>query len=89
MDAVSLPALKDSAVECLEPKPGVRSDNPVNKFVRDFRKKYGYIPSFYAAQSYDLVRFIDHSIRVAGGISDRDALRDAMRLVGYQAPGAT
>jgi branched-chain amino acid transport system substrate-binding protein len=46
-------------------------------------EKYGYIPSFYAAQSYDLVRFIDHAIRVAGGISDRDALRDAMRLGGY------
>ena len=82
VDAVSLPALKDSAVGVLGTQTWSPDlDNPVNKrFVRDFRKKYGYIPSFYAAQSYDLVRFIDHSIRVAGGISDRDALRDAMRL---------
>ena len=85
VDAVSLPALKDSAVGVLGTQTWSPDlDNPVNKrFVRDFRKKYGYIPSFYAAQSYDLVRFIDHSIRVAGGISDRDALRDAMRLGGY------
>jgi branched-chain amino acid transport system substrate-binding protein len=85
VDAVSLPALKDSALGVLGTQTWSPDlDNPVNKrFVRDFRKKYGYIPSFYAAQSYDLVRFIDHSIRVAGGVSDRDALRDAMRLGGY------
>ena len=85
VDGTTLPALKQMAVGVLGTQTwSPDMDNPVNRrFVRDFRKKYGYIPSFYAAQSYDLVRFIDHAIRVAGGISDHDTLRDAMRLGGY------
>ncbi|MCZ6524044.1 MAG: ABC transporter substrate-binding protein, partial [Alphaproteobacteria bacterium] len=52
--AVTLPAQKESALGMFgtmfwSPDLG----NPVNvKFVADFRAKYGYIPSFYGAQSY-------------------------------------
>ena len=80
-DAVTLPAQKDAALGVLgtqtwSPDLG----NPVNKrFVDDFRAKYGYIPSFYAAQAYDTVRFLDAAVAKVGNVSDRDALRAAMR----------
>ncbi len=80
-DAVTLPAQKDAALGVLgtqtwSPDLG----NPVNKrFVEDFKAKYGYIPSFYAAQAYDTVRFLDAAVAKVGNVSDRDALRAAMR----------
>jgi len=43
-------------------------DNPANKkFVSAFRKAYGYIPSYYAAQSYDAIKLIDSAIRAVHG----------------------
>ncbi len=42
--------------------------NPANKkFVADFRKSYGYIPSYYAAQSYDAINLIDSAVRAVHG----------------------
>ena len=80
-DAVTLPAQKDAALGVLGTQtwsPDLA--NPVNKrFVEDFRAKYGYIPSFYAAQAYDTVRFLDAAVAKVGNVSDRDALRAAMR----------
>lgn len=80
-DAVTLPAQKDAALGVLGTQtwsPDLA--NPVNKrFVADFRAKYGYIPSFYAAQAYDTVRFLDAAVAKVGNVSDRDALRAAMR----------
>ena len=81
VDAISLPALKGAAVGTF----GVQHWSPdlgntVNRrFVADYRKTYGKIPSFYAAQAYDTVMFLDKAIRKAGGVSDRDKLRAAMR----------
>jgi branched-chain amino acid transport system substrate-binding protein len=81
VDAISLPALKDSALGVLGTQtwsPDLR--NSVNRrFVDDFKMKYGKYPSFYSAQTYDAVMFLDHAIRKAGGVSDRDKLRAAMR----------
>jgi len=81
VDAVSLPALKDSAVGVLGTQtwsPDLNND--VNRrFVDDFRKKHGKYPSFYSAQAYDSALFLDHAIRKAGGVEDRDKLRTAMR----------
>jgi len=81
VDAVSLPALKDAAVgtwgaQHWSPDMG----NTVSRrFVEDYQAKYGKTPAFYAAQAYDTVLFLDHAIRKAGGIGDRDKLRAAMR----------
>jgi len=80
VDAISLPALKDAAVGTF----GIQHwspdlNNPVNqRFVKDYRAKHGAYPVFYAAQAYDTVMFLDHAIRKAGGIGDRDKLRKAM-----------
>ncbi len=54
--------------------------NPVNAaFVEAFRKKYGYLPSEYAAASYDAIRLIDSGMRATGGkVDNNDALIAAM-----------
>lgn len=80
-DAVSLPAVKDAALDVLGTQTwSPDMDNAVNKkFVADFRAKYGYTPSFYAAQAYDTAMFLDAAVRKVGNVTDRDALRAAMR----------
>ena len=81
VDALTLPAMKEAAVGTF----GVQHWSPdlgnsVNRrFVSAYREKYGKTPAFYAAQAYDTVLFLDHAIRKAGGVSDRDKLRAAMR----------
>ena len=80
-DAVSLPAVKEAALDVLGTQTwSPDMDNAVNKkFVADFRAKYGYTPSFYAAQAYDTAMFLDAAVRKVGNVTDRDALRAAMR----------
>jgi branched-chain amino acid transport system substrate-binding protein len=60
--------------------------NPVNeRFVAEFRKKYGYSPSTYAAQSYDAALLLDAGIRaVQGRIEDKEALRAAFRKANFK-----
>ena len=49
------------------------------RFVSGFKEKYGYYPSFYAAQSYDTVFLIQHAVEaVNGDLSDMDGMRAAM-----------
>ncbi|WP_238365934.1 ABC transporter substrate-binding protein [Mesobacterium pallidum] len=56
-------------------------DNPANqKFVSDFKAKYGTYPSFYAAQSYDAIMLIASAVeKVGGNLDDKDALRAALK----------
>jgi branched-chain amino acid transport system substrate-binding protein len=60
--------------------------NPANeRFVAEFRKKYGYTPSNYSAQSYDAALMIDHGIRaVQGKLEDKDGLRAAFRKADFK-----
>jgi branched-chain amino acid transport system substrate-binding protein len=56
-----------------------------NKFVADFKKKYGYIPSSYAAQTYDGIMLLDAAVRqVKGRIEDKDAMRAALRKADFK-----
>src|SRR5688572_15372955 len=50
-------------------------DNPVNKkFVADFQKEYGRLPTLYASQGYDAARLIDSAVRdVKGNLADKEA----------------
>jgi branched-chain amino acid transport system substrate-binding protein len=60
--------------------------NPANeKFVGDFRKKYNYEPSTYAAQSYDSAQLINAALTATKGkLDDKDALRDAFRKADFK-----
>jgi branched-chain amino acid transport system substrate-binding protein len=81
VDEVTLPALKDMAIGQYETRiwsPDL--DNAANKkYVSDFRKKYGYTPSFYGAQSYDGIMLIDAAVRaVKGNLKDKEGMIKAM-----------
>ena len=60
-------------------------DFPQNhRFVSGFREKYGRYPSFYAAQSYDTVFFIESAVEaVNGDLDDMDGMRAAMAAADY------
>lgn len=56
-------------------------DNEANKrFVSEFTKAYGRVPSMYASQAWDVVGLLDVAVRNVGGkIEDRDAFIAAIR----------
>jgi branched-chain amino acid transport system substrate-binding protein len=86
VDETTLPAIKDAAIGQYEARfwsPDL--DNPVSKrYVADFRKKFGYTPAFYGAQSYDGILLIDSAVKaVKGKVSDNKAMVAAMRKADY------
>jgi branched-chain amino acid transport system substrate-binding protein len=60
-------------------------DNPANKrFVADFKKTYGRLPSLYASQGYDTARLIASAVKAVGGaMSKTDAFREALRRADF------
>ncbi len=86
VDETTLPALKEAAIGQWETKfwsPDL--DVPASKrYVADFRKKFGYTPSFYGAQSYDGIMLIDSAVRAnKGSLKDTKAVVAAMRKANY------
>jgi len=81
VDATSLDAIGDAAVGTFQTAFwNVDLKNPANeKFVADFEKKYGYVPSTYAAQAYDAAQLIDSALKATGGkVSDKKAFGEAL-----------
>lgn len=58
-------------------------DNPVNqRFVADFQKDTGRLPTLYASQGYDAALLIDAAVKSVGGkIEDKAAFRKALETV--------
>src|SRR5580765_3685952 len=86
VDETSLPALKEAAIGQYEARFWSPDLNiPASKrYVADFEKKYGYIPSYYGAQSYDGIMLIDSAVRATkGNLKDTKALVMAMRKANY------
>ncbi len=86
VDEISLPAVGEAAIGQWETRfwsPDLK--NPANeKYVADFRKKYGRWPVFYGAQSYDGILLIDSAVRaVKGDLRDAEALVRAMRRADF------
>lgn len=61
-------------------------DNPQNKrFVADFQKEYGRMPSLYASQGYDAAMLMDAAVRdVKGKIEDKEAVRKALKAANFK-----
>ncbi len=61
-------------------------DNAQNKrFVADFIKEYGRMPSTYASQAYDVPFLLDSAVKAIGGkIEDREALIAAIRKADFK-----
>jgi branched-chain amino acid transport system substrate-binding protein len=86
VDETTLPALKESAIGQWETKfwsPDLKVPAS-EKYVAYFRKKYGYTPAFYGAQSYDGMLLIDAAVRAnKGSLKDTKAVVMAMRKAKY------
>jgi branched-chain amino acid transport system substrate-binding protein len=61
-------------------------DVPENRrFVADFVREYGRLPSLYASQGYDAAMLIDSAVRgVKGRIEDKPALRRALAAADFR-----
>lgn len=61
-------------------------DNPQNKkFVADFEKAYGRLPSLYASQGYDAAMLMDAAVRdVKGDLRNKEALGKALRAANFK-----
>ena len=86
VDEISLPAVKEAASGQFETRywsPDLK--NAANeKYVSDFKKKYGKMPVFYGAQSYDGMFLIDSAVKaVKGNLADQKGMIAAMRKADY------
>ncbi len=82
IDAITLPAIGEAAVGTFQSNLwNADLKLPANvAFVAAFQKKYGYLPSNYAAQSYDSARLIGAALKQAGGqLEDKRAFGNALR----------
>lgn len=61
-------------------------DNAANKkFVADFQKEYGRMPTLYASQGYDAAQLMDAAVRdVKGNIEDKAALSKALKAANFK-----
>ncbi|CAN7396457.1 ABC transporter substrate-binding protein [Pseudoduganella sp. LjRoot289] len=61
-------------------------DNPQNKrFVADFEKTYGRLPSLYASQGYDAAMLMDSAVRgVKGNLADKAAVGKALQAASFK-----
>ena len=86
-DGSTLPAQKDDALGVISGTFwGPDFNNPVSlKFVEDFEKKFGRIPSQYAAQSYDAALLLDSAIaKVKGNVGDKKAFQAALKAADFK-----
>lgn len=86
LDELSIPAVKHAALGQYETRiwsPDLK--NPANeKYVGDYKKKYGKLPSFYGAQSYDGIMLIDSAVRaVKGNLADKKGMIAAMKKADF------
>lgn len=86
VDELSIPAVKHAALGQLETRywsPDLK--NPANeKFVGDYQKKYGKLPSFYGAQSYDGIMLINSAVKaVKGNLADKKGMIAQMRKADF------
>lgn len=60
-------------------------DNAANKkFVAEFEKEYGRLPTMYAAQGYDAAQLIDSAVRdTKGKLTDKAAVRKALMAANF------
>ena len=89
VDETNLQAQGETAVGSLEAAHWNRDvDNPANKrFVADFIKKYGYVPSAFSQTSYDVALLIDSAVSaVKGNLSDKAGMRRALEKADIESP---
>ena len=84
VDESLLPAMGDEVIGTVTPLIySAALDTPANrKFVKDYRTKYGKIPSYFSESNYTSARWIHEAVKaVNGNVEDREALMAALRKV--------
>ena len=86
VDELSIPAIGDAAIGQMETRfwsPDIKVPAS-QKYVADYRKKYGKWPVFYGAQSYDGMMLIDSGVRaLKGNIGDTKGMIRELRKANY------
>jgi branched-chain amino acid transport system substrate-binding protein len=83
-DEFVLPALGDEAIGAISPLIySAAIDTPVNqRFVKEFRKKFGKVPGYYAEASYTAARWIAEAAKAVGGnVEDKEKFLAALKKV--------
>ena len=83
-DEFVLPSLGDEAIGAITPLIySAAIDTPVNKrFVKEYRTKYGKIPSYYSETCYTVARWINEGAKAVGGnVEDREKFLAALKRV--------
>jgi branched-chain amino acid transport system substrate-binding protein len=83
-DEFVLPSLGDEALGGMSPLIySAALDTPVNKkFVAEYRKKYGKVPSYFSETCYTSTRWINEAARAIGGdVENREKFLEALRKV--------
>lgn len=87
VDGTTLPSLRDAAVGTISGAMwDVALKTPGNsEFIASFTKKYGRVPSHYAAVGYDTAKLLDIAVRkVKGNTSDKAAFAAAVKSAGAE-----
>jgi branched-chain amino acid transport system substrate-binding protein len=84
VDESLLPSMGDEALGVVSPLIYSGAlDTPANRrFVKEYRAKFGKVPSYFAETNYTSGRWIDEAVKaVKGNVEDREALLAALRKV--------
>lgn len=84
MDEFVLPSLGDEAIGTITPLIySAAIDTPINKrFVKDYRAKFGKVPSYYSETCYTTGRWINEAAKAIGGnVEDNEKFLGALRKV--------
>jgi branched-chain amino acid transport system substrate-binding protein len=87
VDGTTLPSLRDAAVGVISGAMwDVALKTPGNaEFIAAFSKKYGRVPSHYAAVAYDTARLLDIAVRkVKGNTADKATFAAAVKSAGAE-----
>jgi branched-chain amino acid transport system substrate-binding protein len=84
VDESLLPSMGDEVVGTVSPLIYSGAlDTPANRrFVQEYRKKFGKVPSYFAETNYTSGRWIHEAVKtINGNVEDREALLAALRKV--------
>src|SRR5947207_8776844 len=84
VDESMLPSMGDEALGTISPLIYSGAlDTPTNRrFVQEYRKRFGKVPSYFAETNYTSGRWINEAVKSLGGnVEDREALLAALRKV--------
>src|SRR3989440_8753413 len=84
VDEALLPQMGDAARGVMTPRTySAALDTPANrKFVKEYRAKFGKVPSYFSETNYTSGRWIHEAVKAVGGkVEDREAFLAALRKV--------